>query len=122
MILTINTARQNGRQLAVSLEKKDGQTVLEYAEEAIFSQSEKLLPLISRLLRDSQVEISDITKIEVNDSGEGFTGLRIGVATANALAYALDIQVTPLGVENGKGPVSPKYNREPNINLKTSFA
>jgi len=48
--------------------------------------------------------MSDVTEIEVNLGPGSFTGLKIGVAIANTLSFALDIPV------NGQRKlVLPKY-------------
>jgi tRNA threonylcarbamoyladenosine biosynthesis protein TsaB len=53
--------------------------------------AETLVPAIDILRRQAQVELSEISCIAV-DVGPGlFTGLRVGVSTANALAHALRV-------------------------------
>jgi tRNA threonylcarbamoyladenosine biosynthesis protein TsaB len=53
--------------------------------------AETLLPALEFLCRQCSVALADITHIVV-DRGPGlFTGLRVGVATARTLAYALDV-------------------------------
>jgi tRNA threonylcarbamoyladenosine biosynthesis protein TsaB len=56
---------------------------------------ELLAPSIQAVLRLANVHIHEIEKIAV-DNGPGlFTGLRVGIATAKALASALGIPVVP---------------------------
>lgn len=95
-------------------------------------QSEKLLPAIDKLLSDRNFSLSDLKRIVVVNQGDSFTSLRIGVLTANALAYALRIPVVPASLLNESGKeksniklglknfssqniVEPIYNREANI-------
>ena len=98
---------------------KNGKTIDRNKLEAKYQQSEKLLPAIHELLKSNNIDISKIERIKVNDKGEGFSSLRIGIVTANALAYALGIEVA--GVNGGSiktkdfSMVKPKYNQEPNI-------
>lgn len=56
-------------------------------------QGERLLPALDKLLKNKNLNIKDIKKIMVANRGGSFTSLRIGVITANALAYALNIPV-----------------------------
>ncbi|MHB8437761.1 MAG: tRNA (adenosine(37)-N6)-threonylcarbamoyltransferase complex dimerization subunit type 1 TsaB [Acidimicrobiales bacterium] len=54
---------------------------------------EHLAPAIDRICSEAGVAVRDVTALAV-DVGPGlFTGLRVGVATAKALAFALDIPV-----------------------------
>ena len=56
---------------------------------------ELLAPSIQTILRLASIHIRDVERIAV-DNGPGlFTGLRVGLATAKALASALGIQVVP---------------------------
>ncbi len=82
---------------------------------ALFKQSEKLLPSIARLLEKENKEIKDIKEIKVADSGDSFTALRIGLLTANALAYALNIPIKSLNDSRVKKIIKPQYQAEPRI-------
>ncbi|HEX6392041.1 MAG TPA: tRNA (adenosine(37)-N6)-threonylcarbamoyltransferase complex dimerization subunit type 1 TsaB [Acidimicrobiales bacterium] len=56
---------------------------------------ELLAPAIQTILRLANVHIRDIERVAV-DNGPGlFTGLRVGIATAKALASALDVPAVP---------------------------
>lgn len=55
---------------------------------ARFKQAEVLLNSIDKILKTSRLEIDKIAAVEVNNKGESYTSLRIGVVTANALNYA----------------------------------
>jgi tRNA A37 threonylcarbamoyladenosine modification protein TsaB len=90
---------------------------------AFRAQAEKLLPEIDKMLRKIKVPLSDLGRVEIVNHGGSFTSLRIGVTTANALAYALG---SALGGTTGKtkkaGKISivePEYDREPDIVMKT---
>jgi tRNA threonylcarbamoyladenosine biosynthesis protein TsaB len=116
MLLTIDTVQHSGKEIIVRLEQ-EGQVIAEYTEEARHSQSEKLLAAIQNILEQAGKGLSDILSIRVNNQGSGFTALRIGVVTANALAYALDVPVAGVDGDFGKGIVVPGYNQEPNITI-----
>ena len=67
-------------------------------------KSQQTLGLINQILKKNKKKMTDITEIEVNLSPGSFTGLKVGVAIANALGFALDIPV------NGRRQlVLPKY-------------
>ncbi|MDR0469929.1 MAG: tRNA (adenosine(37)-N6)-threonylcarbamoyltransferase complex dimerization subunit type 1 TsaB [Peptococcaceae bacterium] len=53
------------------------------------THSEQLLPMIDDLLRQCRRDIKDVTAIGVSSGPGSFTGLRIGMATAKALAQGL---------------------------------
>lgn len=96
MILHIDTS--NNKEIIVFLED-NGLLVRKKKVAGKRNQSERLLPLIEALLLSSQVNFKDLTEIRVENSGESFTSLRVGVLTANALAYVLKINVS---IEGGK--------------------
>ncbi len=52
-----------------------------------------LVGLIEKTLRKEKVSLKEIKGIEVNLGPGSFTGLKIGVAVANALGFALGITV-----------------------------
>ena len=60
--------------------------------------SRRLLPLILELLERCQLHLQDLTGIAVAAGPGSFTGLRIGLATANGLGFALACPV--LGVSS----------------------
>lgn len=131
MILIINTAINKSLEVVLA-KNSDDFNVKEVEGE--YKQAENLLPLIKESLNSWQKEISDITGIAVVTGPGGFTALRIGVVTANVLAYALNIPVVGLSLDEfsdnkelveksinklketkSGGVVMPEYGREPNI-------
>lgn len=83
-------------------------------------QAEKLLPEIGKIMKKNKLSLKDLKGIKVENQGGSFTSLRIGVATANALGYALRIPVVGAGGQEVQGPagfsvVHPEYDHEPDI-------
>lgn len=62
-------------------------------------KSQQVLLLIDKILKSQKKKISEITQIEVVTGPGSFTGLRVGVAVANALAFALKISVNGKSLE-----------------------
>ncbi len=122
MILYINTSLVDS--LEVSL-KKDDKLILKKQIKAKKKQAEKLLLSIDKLLKSSNVKLKDIKEIRVYNYGGTFTGLRIGVLTANALAYSLQIPVNSAETKEQKNKkfsskklVKANYEKEASIGKK----
>lgn len=60
--------------------------------------SQVVLPLLSQTLTKHNIKVSDITHIIVATGPGSFTGLRVGIAIANALSYLLHIPVNKLPI------------------------
>ena len=54
-------------------------------------KSQLVLELIEKLLKKQSKQLQDITEIQVEIGPGSFTGLRVGIAIANALAWVLNI-------------------------------
>ena len=88
LILGINTAT-NQNAVTLFTEKK---VLAEKVWPAHQNEAETLLPNIKDLLRShKQLNFRDLTALLIVAGPGAFTSLRIGVITANALAYALNI-------------------------------
>ena len=60
------------------------------------SASSQLAPIIDQLLKASKISPSEINAIAVASGPGSYTGLRIGVATAKGLCYAIQIPLIAL--------------------------
>lgn len=82
----------------------------EYIFEVTSPRDQDILGNILSVLEEKKTKWKDIKEIEVKSKGESFTGVRLGVAIANALAFTLGLKV------NGQNPpLEPEYYSEPNI-------
>jgi len=126
MYLFINTA--SIEKIILALVNRQGNILARKKIKAKYQQSEKLLINIDKLIKSDRNKIKGIIVV----SGPGsFTGLRIGVTTANALSFAWNIPVvavkqsdfgkmTEIGVKKLNQVktieyVMPAYGQEPNI-------
>ncbi|MGE5560500.1 MAG: tRNA (adenosine(37)-N6)-threonylcarbamoyltransferase complex dimerization subunit type 1 TsaB [Chloroflexota bacterium] len=57
------------------------------------AHSERLMPLVDALLRETGISRSELAGIAVSQGPGSFTGLRIGIATAKAIALGLGLPV-----------------------------
>ncbi len=58
--------------------------------------SEKLIPAIDELLNSNKISAKDLTSIAVSIGPGSFTGLRIGLTAAKAIAFASDLPIIPV--------------------------
>ena len=123
MLLYINTTKNNSQEIELKLKKGDRVIAVKKIN-AQYSQAKILLVSLDCLLKDVNLGLKDLKEIYVKNSGGSFTALRIGVITANALSYALDIKVLSsnkkcINKSKNFNIIRPKYSKEPNITIKT---
>jgi tRNA threonylcarbamoyladenosine biosynthesis protein TsaB len=117
--LFIDTVSQPGVRVAI---KQGNKLIVERFWAGDRQQAEQLLPSILELLTEQQLGWSDLEAIQVANQAGSFTSLRIGVVTANALAYALGLSVTGTSGQSLQSDsyqiVEPEYSGQPNITTK----
>ena len=86
-ILAIDTAL---RRAVVALGRADGRLIDEASWVAGHRHGEELLPRLEALLTQNTVALDDLGGIVIGTGPGAFTGLRVGIATAKALAHGLD--------------------------------
>ena len=134
MFLLINTAQEGLIQSA--LVGDDGKIFKEKTIEDNKAKSSQLLILIDKLLLANKIIAQKIAGIIVVTGPGAFSRLRTGAATANAMAYALNIPIAGVSLKEGKNIkeiinigkqkiakggdkiVEPFYGKEPNITIK----
>ena len=86
-ILSIDTSSQVSSVAVLSAER----VAAEISMQGALKHSETLMPHIETALRMARVEKSELEGIAVSIGPGSFTGLRIGLASAKMMAYALHI-------------------------------
>lgn len=72
--------------------------------------SEQLLPVIDKALQNAKLKIKDIDLIAITIGPGSFTGLRIGLATAKALAQAVDKKIIGISTLDALAYKAQNYN------------
>lgn len=93
MILALNTATIH---TAIAL-IHNGKVLFEKTWLANRDEGEKLLPAIQAAVKKTKRSLDELEKIAVISGPGTFTGLRIGVAIANGLAFSQKVKVTSFG-------------------------
>lgn len=75
---------------------RNGEIVSFVKDESGRSHSATLMEVIDRALSGAGIGVSDIDSVAVDVGPGSFTGVRIGVSCANAIAYALGLNVIPV--------------------------
>lgn len=87
-VLAIDTTTKTA---SVSI-KKDNALFMDKVENEI-THSEKLLPLIDKVLNEANIKISDISTLACINGPGSFTGIRIGLATIKAIAQVNNLDI-----------------------------
>lgn len=102
-ILILDTA--DNKKITVGLiidSKKDIQT-----KTITSNRTQVILPMIDKILKKHLLKPEDLSGIKINTGPGSFTGLRIGLAIANAMSFALKI---PINGEKLGEIILPKYS------------
>lgn len=87
-ILAIETT---GAEASVAIINEKGEVFMEASDQKM-SHLQNLMPMTDILLQKCGMSIDDVDYIAVSEGPGSFTGIRIGVSTARALAQALGIE------------------------------
>lgn len=119
MLLFIDTTKNQGAQLVLY---KEG--LLEKQNFTELPKAEEFAQVVKDFLAQKGCQLSDLTKLSVR-VGEGyFSHIRAGVVLANALAYALnldivrvkgDVDYKKIYSKKGHPMIEPVYSAKPNI-------
>lgn len=89
IILAIDTTSHAASIALINEERLIG----EYTSNAKLSHLQKLIPMIEDLLEKCELSIEDVQGIAVSEGPGSFTGIRIGISTAKALAQVKNIPI-----------------------------
>jgi tRNA threonylcarbamoyladenosine biosynthesis protein TsaB len=92
LILALDTATEQGSLALV----EDDRPLLEYTLSSAGTYLSRLLPAVAELLAAAGREPAELQAIGVSIGPGNFTGLRIGCATAKALAWSLNCPLVPV--------------------------
>lgn len=87
-ILALETT---GAHASVAIINEEGK-VLEKRSEGVLNHLQYLMPMVKDLLKENQLQLSDMTAIAASKGPGSFTGIRIGVSSARALAQILKVE------------------------------
>lgn len=74
----------------------DDQEIVCNMEKNDHSLSERIMPLLDKTLKEAKIDLDKIDKIFVVNGPGSFTGIRIGVAVAKTIAYAMNKKIYPI--------------------------
>ncbi|MGL6105564.1 tRNA (adenosine(37)-N6)-threonylcarbamoyltransferase complex dimerization subunit type 1 TsaB [Romboutsia sp.] len=72
---------------------EDNKLICEYTINTKKTHSQKLMPMIENMLRISDIDVNEMDMIAVCEGPGSFTGLRIGMATAKAIAHVNNLPI-----------------------------
>ncbi|HSX08938.1 MAG TPA: tRNA (adenosine(37)-N6)-threonylcarbamoyltransferase complex dimerization subunit type 1 TsaB [Candidatus Saccharimonadales bacterium] len=89
IVLLIDTT--NNKEMTVGLKIDEKEIIKKRSLDR--RKAQVVLPLLEELLKEKELELKDLTAIEVNPGPGSFTGIRVGLTIANTLGYLLHIPV-----------------------------
>lgn len=89
IILYINTS--SSKEIFVALETASKR--FELKKKTDRQKAQVVLPMIDEILRRHRLTLRDISEVKVHTGHGSFTGLRVGISVANAIAYILRIPI-----------------------------
>ncbi len=95
---------------------KDGKVLAVKETSKKNSHSEVITVFIDELLKESNLDYTDLNAVAVSKGPGSYTGLRIGVSTAKGLCFALDIPLISVNtLQSMSGGMSKDYNKKSNL-------
>ena len=88
-VLILDTA--DNKKISIALKINDKKYIL--TQKISSNKTQIVLPMIDKMLKKHKVKLKDIHEVEVNTGYGSFTGIRVGMAIANALGFVLKIPV-----------------------------
>lgn len=88
---TLYIDTRDNKQIIVRLDNNG--KIFEQKSEASRELAQATLPMIEKVLSDASLQVSEINEIQTEKGPGSFTGLRVGIAIANALSFGLEIKI-----------------------------
>ncbi|HZE87552.1 MAG TPA: tRNA (adenosine(37)-N6)-threonylcarbamoyltransferase complex dimerization subunit type 1 TsaB [Methylomirabilota bacterium] len=89
VVLFIDTSNNKTIKVGLTIDGEDHLV----EREIDYRKVQVVLPILGALLTERKLSLRDITEIIVNEGPGSFTGVRVGVAIANALGFLLNVPV-----------------------------
>jgi L-threonylcarbamoyladenylate synthase len=89
IILLIDTADNKKNMAGLRINGKEYLKI----ENVSSNRTQAILPMINNLLEEHSLGPKDLSEIQINTGPGSYTGLRVGLAVANALSFALKIPI-----------------------------
>ncbi len=89
VVLFINTS--SNQRISVGVQLNGKKEIIE--REIDTRKAQAVLPMVDEILKKHKLTVHDLNSIEVVEGPGSFTGLRVGIAIANALAFSLKIPI-----------------------------
>ncbi len=86
----------SGKNCSVALSKNGKLVDCKEEYDYNYIHSEKLTVFVQDILEVNKIELADLNAISVSIGPGSYTGLRIGLSTAKAMCFALDIPLIPI--------------------------
>jgi tRNA threonylcarbamoyladenosine biosynthesis protein TsaB len=109
--------RGSGQALDRTLDRESAELLAHAFERRTMGHAEALVPMIARLLDEAGLDMGAIERLAVTLGPGSFTGLRVGIAAARALALARGLPVVgvtslqvmaAVAIEEGAGQAGPE--------------
>lgn len=90
-MITLILDTSDNKKIIVGLKIKDKKYI--QTKKIASNKTQIILPMIDKILRKHSLKPEDLSEIRINAGPGSFTGLRVGLAIANALSFTLKIPV-----------------------------
>jgi tRNA A37 threonylcarbamoyladenosine modification protein TsaB len=127
MLLFIDTSDYSGVRFALVPSPGSGRPIKKFLRELSYNENFKTLELLQKFIKNNRLTPAAIEKIIVCSGPGSFTGIRVGIALAQAMGFALNIPVAAIPKEKIPDSLAKlwklksnkklilNYGREPNI-------
>jgi tRNA threonylcarbamoyladenosine biosynthesis protein TsaB len=121
MLLFLDTSDHNGLRFALVPPQGTAKATAEFRGALAYNENYKTLELLQKFLRRSKVAPAKITKIVVCSGPGSFTGIRVGIALAQAMGFALNIPVAAIVKEKIPGNLELLWKLKPSKKLTLNY-